>query len=306
MKQIQFGNTGEQKPAIIIGGMRLNGMTPEEMNSYIHTAMDCGANFFDYADIYGGGSCEELFGKAWKKDASIHREDLFLQSKCGICSGYYDMSKEHILEAVDGILKRMDIEYLDALLLHRPDALMEPEEVAAAFDQLQIAGKVRHFGVSNFNPAQIELLKKYVKQPLEANQLQFSIPVSNMVAAGLEVNMETPGSVAHDGYVLDYSRLNNMTIQAWSPFQMPAWRGVFIGSEEYKPLNDKMTELSEKYGVSATTIATAWILRHPANMQVIAGTTSKNRLAEIVAACDVELTRKEWYELYLAAGHPLP
>lgn len=306
MKQINFGSTGTKQPAIVVGGMRLNGMSAEQMNHYIHTAMELGANFFDYADIYGGGQCEELFGRAWKADASIKREDLFLQSKCGICSGYYDLSKEHILEAVDGILKRMQIDYLDALLLHRPDALVEPEEVAAAFDKLESSGKVRLFGVSNCNPGQIELLKKCVKQPLEANQLQFSIPVSNLVAAGMEVNMETPGSVAHDGYVLDYCRLHDITIQAWSPFQMPAWKGCFIGSSEYQPLNDKLQELAKKYQVSATTIATAWILRHPAQMQVIAGTTSEKRLAEIVSACDMELTKKEWYDLYLAAGHPLP
>lgn len=306
MKKITFGTTGTKQAAIVVGGMRLNGLSKEDMNHYVHTALELGANFFDYADIYGGGSCESLFGEAVSGDASIKREDLFLQSKCGICSGYFDFSKEHILSSVDGILSRMKVDYLDALLLHRPDALVEPEEVAEAFDALEASGKVKHFGVSNFHPGQIELLKKCVKQPLVANQLQFSIPVSNMIAAGLEVNMETPGSIDHDGYVLDYCRLHDMTIQAWSPFQMPAWRGPFIGSEDYKPLNEKLNELAEKYGVSATTIATAWILRHPAGMQVIAGTTSENRLKEIVAASDIVLTRQEWYGLYLAAGHILP
>lgn len=306
MKKVAFGTTETLQAAIVVGGMRFNGLSKEEMNHYVHTAIELGANFFDHADIYGGGSCEALFGEAVSGDATIRREDLFLQSKCGICSGYFDFSKEHILESVDGILSRMKTEYLDALLLHRPDALMEPEEVAAAFDILQTSGKVKHFGVSNFHPGQIELLRKYVKQPLEANQLQFSIPVSNMIAAGLEVNMDSPGSVDHDGYILDYCRLHDMTIQAWSPFQMPNWRGPFIGSEAYKPLNEKLDELAEKYGVSTTTIATSWILRHPAGMQVIAGTTSEKRLQEIVAASEITLTRAEWYGLYLAAGHILP
>lgn len=192
------------------------------------------------------------------------------------------------------------------MLLHRPDALVEPEEVAAAFDVLFESGKVRHFGVSNHKPMQIALLQKYLRQPLVVNQVQFSIPVSNLVANGMEVNMETPGSVDHDGSLLDYCRLHDITLQAWSPFQMPSWKGCFLGSDEYPELNQKIRVLAEKYGVSDTTIAAAWILRHPANMQLVTGTASENRLKEIIAACNITLTREEWYELYLAAGHPLP
>lgn len=236
----------------------------------------------------------------------LKREDIFLQSKCGIRQGCYDLSKDHILESVDGILKRLQTDYLDLLLLHRPDALVEPEEVAAAFDVLFESGKVRHFGVSNHKPMQIALLQKYVRQPLVANQIQFSIPVSNLVANGMEVNMETPGSVDHDGSLLDYCRLHDITLQAWSPFQMPSWKGCFLGSDEYPELNRKICALAEKYSVSDTTIAAAWILRHPANMQLVTGTASENRLKEIIAACNITLTREEWYELYLAAGHPLP
>jgi len=249
---------------------------------------------------------ETVFGDAFSHDPSLKREDVFLQSKCGIRQGCYDLSKEYILEAVDGILKRLRTDYLDLLLLHRPDALVEPEEVAAAFDVLFESGKVRHFGVSNHKPMQIALLQKYVRQPLVANQVQFSIPVSNLVANGMEVNMETPGSIDHDGSLLDYCRLHDITLQAWSPFQMPAWKGCFLGSDDYPELNQKLRELAEKYHVSDTTIAAAWILRHPANMQLITGTASESRLREIIAACDIALTRKEWYELYLAAGHPLP
>ena len=249
---------------------------------------------------------ETVFGEAFAGDPSLKREVIYLQSKCGIRQGCYDLSKEHILKSVDGILKRLQTDYLDLLLLHRPDALVEPEEVAAAFDVLFESGKVRHFGVSNHKPMQIALLQKYVCQPLVVNQVQFSIPVSNLVANGMEVNMETPGSIDHDGSLLDYCRLHDITLQAWSPFQMPAWKGCFLGSDEYPELNQKLHVLAEKYNVSDTTIAAAWILRHPANMQIITGTASESRLKEIIAACEITLTREEWYELYLAAGHPLP
>ena len=306
MKEIQFGTTGMKMPAIVVGCMRLAGKSCSEMQSFLHTALEQGAYFFDHADIYGGGQSEAIFGEALAQDTSIKREELILQSKCGIRQGYFDFSKEHILSSVDGILKRLQTEYLDVLLLHRPDALVEPEEVAEAFEELYTSGKVRQFGVSNHKPMQIELLKRYVKQPLVANQLQFSIPVSEMVASGLEVNMTTDGAADRDGSVLDYCRLNDITIQAWSPFQMPNWQGCFIDSEKYPKLNEELQALAEQYGVSKTTIATAWILRHPAGMQVVTGTASEKRLLEIMEAEKVQLTRPEWYRLYLAAGHILP
>lgn len=306
MKQVPFGKTGMKVPAVAVGCMRLGGKSVQEMNWFIHTALELGANFFDHADIYGGGQCEALFGEAFSQDASLKREDIILQSKCGIRKGRYDQSKEHILTAVDGILSRLKTDYLDVLLLHRPDALVEPEEVAEAFEILHDSGKVKYFGVSNHKPMQIELLKTCVKQPLHANQLQFSIPVSNMVANGMEVNMPSDGAVDRDGSVLDYSRVNGITIQAWSPFQMPAWKGCFIGSPAYEPLNRELQALAGKYGVTDTAIAAAWILRHPAKMQLVTGTASEARLADIAAACDVSLTREEWYRLYLAAGHILP
>ncbi|MCD8355014.1 MAG: aldo/keto reductase [Clostridia bacterium] len=305
MKKILLGNAWKA-PAIVVGCMRLGELDSKSMNRYIHTAVEHGANYFDHADIYAGGMSEERFGEALYADSSLKRENIILQSKCGIRKGFYDLSKEYIVQSVDGILKRLRTEYLDVLLLHRPDALTEPEEVAAAFDTLQQSGKVRWFGVSNHKPMQIQLLKKYVQQPLLVNQLQFSIPVSNMVANGMEVNMETDGSIDHDGSVLDYSRLHDMTIQAWSPFQMPSWKGCFLGNPEYAELNREIEKLAEQYNVSGTTIAAAWILRHPAKMQLIAGTSSPARLKEIIGACEINLTREEWYRLYLAAGHPLP
>ena len=285
MRETILGNHLQKIPSIAVGCMRLSEKSKEEMNHFIHSALEQGAYFFDHADIYGGGMSETVFGEAFAGDPSLKREDIYLQSKCGIRQGCYDLSKEHILKSVDGILKRLQTDYLDLLLLHRPDALVEPEEVAAAFDVLFESGKVRHFGVSNHKPMQIALLQKYVCQPLVVNQVQFSIPVSNLVANGMEVNMETPGSIDHDGSLLDY---------------------CLLGSDEYPELNQKLHVLAEKYNVSDTTIAAAWILRHPANMQIITGTASESRLKEIIAACEITLTREEWYELYLAAGHPLP
>ena len=306
MKKVNFGTTGLQVPAIVAGCMRLNSLDVSGAARYIENAVACGVNFFDHADIYGRGECEALFGKALKR-TDIRREDIFVQSKCGIVPGVmYNLSKEHIIASADGILKRLGVEYLDVLLLHRPDALVEPEEVAVAFDELEKAGKVRYFGVSNMKPMQIELLKKYVKQPLVANQLQVSAAHSNMISNGLEVNMLTDGAVDRDGSVLDYCRLKDMTIQAWSPFQYGMIQGVFLQNDDFAALNQKLAEIGEKYGVSATTMAVAWLLRHPANMQVLAGTMNRDRFNEICKACDIQLSREEWYQIYMAAGNRLP
>ena len=304
MKTIPFGKSGLQVPAIALGCMRLTALDEQGAQRYVRTALDLGANFFDHADIYGGGACEELFGKAI---AGIPREQLIIQSKCGIVPGKrYDFSKEYILNAVDGILKRLQIDYLDALLLHRPDALMDPVEVAEAFATLKAAGKVNHFGVSNQNPYQMALLQKYLPMPIVANQLQLSVTNCTMITQGMEVNMATPGAVGRDGGVLDYCRLHDITIQPWSPFQYGFFEGVFIGSDKYPELNKKLDEIAEKYGVTATTIAVAWLLRHPANFQPIIGTMNLTRLADCVKACDIQLTRQEWYDIYLSAGNMLP
>lgn len=304
MKTIPFGKSGLQVPAIALGCMRLTALDEQGAQRYVRTALDLGANFFDHADIYGGGACEELFGKAI---AGIPRDQLIIQSKCGIVPGKrYDFSKEYILNAVDGILRRLGIDYLDALLLHRPDALMDPVEVAEAFATLKAAGKVNHFGVSNQNPYQMALLQKYLPMPIVANQLQLSVTNCTMITQGMEVNMATPGAVGRDGGVLDYCRLHDITIQPWSPFQYGFFEGVFIGSDKYPELNKKLDEIAEKYGVTATTIAVAWLLRHPAQFQPIIGTMNLTRLAECVKACDVQLTRQEWYDIYLSAGNMLP
>lgn len=306
MKYINYGKSGIQVPAIVMGCMRMNGLDVKEAAGLIESALNQNVNFFDHADIYGGGECESLFAAAFAQTGR-KREEIFLQSKCGIVPGkMYDLSKEHIINSVDQILKRLNTEYLDALLLHRPDALMEPEEVAAAFDELERSGKVRYFGVSNQNPYQIQSLSQYVEQPLQVNQLQFGLAHTGMIQAGMEVNMETNGAILRDGGVLDYCRLHQMTIQAWSPFQYGMFEGVFLGNEKFPELNQKIDEIAKKYDVSGTTVAVAWILRHPANMQVLAGTMNSGRLEEICRATEITLTKEEWYALYMAAGNMLP
>lgn len=306
MRLIPLGKSGLKVPAVAVGCMRITDISAKEAESFLAAALEQGCNFFDHADIYGGGECEKVFADAIHMSPAV-RESIVLQSKCGIVPGVmYDFSKEHILSSVDGILSRLKTDYLDVLALHRPDALMEPEEVAEAFDLLHGAGKVRFFGVSNHNPSQMRLLQKYVKQPLVTDQLQFSLPNASMISSGMEVNMSTDGAQNRDGGVLDYCRQNEITIQTWSPFQYGFFEGVFLGSEKFPELNRVITELAQKYQVSGTTIAAAWILRHPAKMQLVAGTTKTARLKEICRAADLTLTREEWYRLYLAAGHILP
>jgi predicted oxidoreductase len=285
--------------------MRISALTNQEISILIHTALDEGINFFDHADIYGGGKCEEKFSAALNMNPSL-REKMILQTKCGIRQGSYDFSKEHILEAVDGSLKRLRTEYVDVLLLHRPDALVEPEEVAEAFTILQDSGKVKYFGVSNQNPMQIELLTKFVKQKIVFNQLQFSITNTGMVDAGINVNMEIDASINRDGSILDYCRLKEITIQPWSPFQYGFFQGVFLDNDKFPELNQKINEIAVAKGVTNTAIAIAWILRHPARMQPIVGTTNPGRLKDMCKASDIAITHQEWYEIYIAAGNKLP
>lgn len=305
MRTMKLGTSPLEVPVVAVGCMRINSLNKTEAERFVQAALEEGANFFDHADIYGNGECEEIFADAIHMNEDI-REKIILQSKCGIRKGMFDFSKEHILESVDGILKRLKTDYIDVLLLHRPDALVEPEEVAEAFDILENSGKVRHFGVSNQKPMQIELLQKSVKQPLVANQLQLSITNANMISNGINVNMENHSAINRDGSILDYCRLNDITIQPWSPFQFGFFEGVFLGNEKFPELNQKIDEIAEKYEVSNTTIAIAWLLRHPANMQPVIGTMNIDRLKDCCKASKVHLTREEWYSIYRAAGNVLP
>ncbi len=305
MRTMKLGTSTLNVPLVAVGCMRLHGLSSQEAQKFLHTALDKGANFFDHADIYGQGRSEEIFAEALDMNPSV-RERLILQSKCGIRPGMFDFSKEHILNAVDGSLRRLKTEYLDILLLHRPDALVEPEEVAEAFDVLKTSGKVRWFGVSNQKPMQIELLKKFVKVPLVANQLQLSITNATMISEGINVNMENDAAIDRDGSVLDYCRLNDITIQPWSPFQYGFFEGVFLGNPKFPVLNQALDRIAAAHRVTPTTIVIAWLLRHPAHMQPITGTTNPDRLTDCLKADEVVLSREEWYEIYRAAGNVLP
>jgi len=305
MKRIPFGTSGQNVSAVALGCMRIAALTPVQVDALVRTALDEGVDFFDHADIYGGGRCEEVFGEALVRTPSL-RDRMWIQSKVGIRKGYFDFSKEHVLSAVDGCLKRLRTDHLDSLLLHRPDALVEPEEVAEAFTSLEKSGKVRFFGVSNQNPKQIELLAKHVSQTLHANQLQLGPAYSPMIDAGLHVNMTDAASVDHGGGILDYCRLKGITIQPWSPFQYGFFKGVFLGSPEYPALNKEIDSLAKSRHVAPSAIAIDWLLRHPARFQPVVGTADPEHLVELCAASNVELSRPEWYAVWRAAGNVLP
>ena len=305
MKYIQVPNTDMNASEISLGCMRISDMTNQEISTLIHTAMDEGINFFDHADVYGGGKSEEKFAEALDMNSSL-REKMILQTKCGIRQGSFDFSKEHILEAVDGSLKRLKTDHLDVLLLHRPDALVEPEEVAEAFTILESSGRVKYFGVSNQNPIQIELLCKFVKQKIHFNQLQLSITNTGMIDAGINVNMQIDRSINRDGGILDYCRLKEIIIQPWSPFQYGFFEGAFLDNPKFPALNQTINAIAKDKGVTNTAIAIAWLLRHPAHMQPIIGTTNPQRVKDSCQASGVNLTRQEWYQIYLAAGNKLP
>lgn len=308
MLQRKIGSSYWETSAIALGIMRMSALTSTKAAEVLETALESGINFIDSADMYGDGKSELVFGEALK-EANISRDKFFIQSKGGIVTGdekRYDFSKQHLLDSVDGILERMGIDYLDSYLLHRPDPLMEPEEIAEAFDILQASGKVRHFGVSNFNPEQFQLLQAHVDQMLLINQLQFSIMHTGMIDYGMHTNMTDTRSFDHDGGVLEFSRRKGVTIQAWSPFQYGFFEGVFVDNDKFPELNELLEKLAKKYNTNKNAIATAWILRHPANMQVILGTMNPTRIKESAAGGEVTLTKQEWYDVYFAAGNDLP
>ncbi len=306
MDNIRLGSSELQVSQIALGCMRFGIKEQYEVEALLDKAVELGINFVDHADIYEWGkNSEEMFGEALKKKPSL-RDKLYIQTKCGICRGYYDLSADHILESVDKSLQKMKLDKIDVLALHRPDALIEPEEVAKAFEILKTSGKVDYFGVSNMNPLQMQLIEKYSGQKLMVNQVELSIVHSGLVDAGIFVNMTEAESVMKDGSLLDYARLHDVTLQAWSIMQISLSGGTFIDHEQYKELNDKLEELANLYSVTKNAIAVAWILRHPAKIQAIAGTTNGKHLEELCKASEVKLTRQQWYELYLSAGHKLP
>ena len=308
MKYITLGQDDKELSEIVLGMMRISDKSVKEVEELVETALSVGINAFDLADIYGRGRCEELLGQVLNNRPDL-REKMWIQSKCGIRIEeftYFDFSKDYIIKAVDGILQRLKIDYLDSLLLHRPDALMESDQVAQAFDLLYKQGKVRDFGVSNQNPMMMELLKKDVKQPLAVNQLQLSAAFTPGFESGFHVNMEDSQAAMRDGSIFEYCQLHDVVIQAWSVLQFGYFKGNFVGNEKFQALNQVLDRLAIKYGVTSSTIAISWILRYPAKMQAVVGTTNPKHLREVSQAANFSLTRKEWYEIYLAAGNDLP
>jgi len=308
MRYITLGQDDKELSEIVLGMMRIKDKSVKEVEELVETALSVGINAFDLADIYGRGRCEELLGLVLKNRPDL-REKMWIQSKCGIRIEeftYFDFSKDYIIKSVDGILQRLKIDHLDSLLLHRPDALMESDQVAEAFDLLYKQGKVRNFGVSNQNPMMMELLKKDVKQPLAVNQLQLSAAFTPGFESGFRVNMEDSQAAMRDGSIFEYCKLHDVVIQAWSVLQFGYFKGNFVGNEKFQALNQVLDRLAIKYGVTSSTIAISWILRYPAKMQAVVGTTNPNHLREVSQAANFSLTRKEWYEIYLAAGNNLP
>ena len=308
MRYITLGQADKELSEIVLGMMRVKDKSVKEVEELVETALSVGINAFDLADIYGRGRCEELLGLVLKNRPDL-REKMWIQSKCGIRMEeftYFDFSKDYIIKSVDGILQRLKIDHLDSLLLHRPDALMESDQVAEVFDLLYKQGKVRNFGVSNQNPMMMELLKKDVKQPLAVNQLQLSAAFTPGFESGFHVNMEDSQAAMRDGSIFEYCKLHDVVIQAWSVLQFGYFKGNFVGNEKFQALNQVLDRLAFKYGVTPSTIAISWILRYPAKMQAVVGTTNPKHLREVSQAANFSLTRKEWYEIYLAAGNNLP
>jgi predicted oxidoreductase len=308
----ELGSSGVTAPNVALGVMRINTKSAREAAAIVGTAVDHGITFFDTADCYAAGDSSERLGQALK-DGDIARDRVLLQTKVGIYQHpgtgtitRYDFSSKHILEAVDGELRRLQTDHVDFLLLHRPDTLVDLPDLASAFDELERDGKVLHFGVSNVNPMQVDLLQSALSQKLEINQLQFGLGHTGMLDQEFHVNMNSAPSIDHDGGLLAYSRLHHMTIQAWSPFQFGFFDGVFLDNPKFPELNAALNAVAQHYGVSKSAVAVAWILRHPAHMQVLLGSMTPSRIADMAAGTDVHITAQEWYDLYVAAGNDLP
>lgn len=305
MKYMKIPTVDREVSRIALGCMRIDKMSESQADEYVKTALSCGYNFFDHADIYASGRCEEIFGGVLSRNKSL-RDKLVIQTKCGIRQGMYDFSYSHIMASVEASLRRLNTERIDVLLLHRPDLLMEPDEVARAFDELYSSGKVGAFGVSNHSPMQLELLQKSVNQKLCINQLQLSVTNASMISSGASVNTSFDDAVNRDGYVRDYCKLNDITIQPWSPLQYGFFEGTFLDNDKFSQLNRVLDEMAEKYSVSKTAVAIAWLLRLPEKMQPVVGSTDIGRIKGIAKAADVVLEREDWYMIYRAAGHSLP
>lgn len=326
MKTYRIPNTDLDVTRIAYGCMPLGGawdnspLTDDVRKSAlisIQAALDAGITFFDHADIYCRGKSEEVFAGVWKDSPNL-RQKIYVQSKCGIrfedepapgTGQRFDFSYEHIMRSVEGSLKRLQTDYLDVLLLHRPDPLVEPEEVARAFDELKAAGKVRWFGVSNHTAAQLDLLRKYVRQPIVFNQVAMNVMHTHMLDEGIVFNQDRPAKVIRNEGTIEYCRQHDITLQAWGSL---AWGRLTGGNKQ--PLSEAeakaaalVAEMAQQKGVSGEAILVAWLLRHPAKVQPVIGTTKPARIAASCEGDGVELTREEWYRLFVAGrGDRLP
>lgn len=307
MEMINLGSSNLKVSKVALGCMRMADKTVDEAAKVLQASLDAGINFFDHADMYGGGKSEKVFASA-VKNLGIKREDMILQSKCGIDTknGTFNFSKDYILESVEGILERLETDYIDVLILHRPDALMEVSQINDAFKILHDAGKVRHFGVSNQSPLQMDLMRSGVDFPLEANQVQFSLKHTGILDYGFNVNMNNDEGVQRGAGILEYAQIHKQTVQAWSPFFSGFFESIFIDNDDFPELNEKLDEMAIKYDVAKEAVAVAWILRHPASTQVLIGTMTPSRIEKISKASDIELSHNDWYDLYKAAGNKLP
>lgn len=305
MKKINLGSSKEQTGEIALGCMRMSRLDAKEAEAVIKNALDHGMDLFDHADIYGRGRSEEVFGRAVNLKSGV-REKMIIQSKCGIRDGFFDFSREHVISSAEESLRRLGTDYLDVFLLHRPDVLMDPEETAEAFKELKESGKVKYFGVSNHHPQQIELLKTCLEDDLIINQMQMSLVHTPMIDHGFNVNMKNEAGVSRDGRVLEYMRINKMTLQAWSPFQHGMIEGPFIGNKDFPGINRALNEIAEEKKVTPEAAAAAWLLRMPMSIQPVVGTMNIERLKGISEASGISLSRAEWYRLYREAGNELP
>jgi predicted oxidoreductase len=271
---------GPEFSRIIAGAWRWHTVSQDTVEKLIHTSLDEGITTFDHADIYGDHSNEEIFGNVLKKDSSL-REKMELVTKCGIKFSstkrpkawvkHYDTSREHIMWSVENSLKMLGTDHLDALLIHRPDPLFNPTEVAETFDKLKEQGKVLHFGVSNFTPSQFTMFQTFLSFPLITNQIEISLSkVDSLFNGDLDLLMECKTSA-----------------MAWSPLG----GGKLVAGER------EMFSKASKYNASYSQLSLAWLLRHPSVIFPVIGTTKPERIIESAKALAIKLDRQDWFEM---------
>lgn len=326
MKKMPLADRGITTSRLVLGCMSFGGgwksnepITEEvilEAERAVDAALSIGINMFDHANIYARGKAEATFGEVLKRRPGL-REKIIIQSKCGIrfaegsIPGRYDFSKDHILKEVDGILKRLGIEHLDILLLHRPDPLMDPEEVAEAFGRLKSSGKVRYFGVSNMNAAQIRFLQQALPDKIAVNQIELSLAHLDFLDEGVHVNQKAGTSVHFSEGLLEFCQMERIQIQAWGPLAQGRFSGRAIQDEpeHIRKTAELVRKMAAEKETTPEAIVLGWLMKHPAMIQPIIGTIRPER---IKACADAErqsqlMTREEWYSLYVSArGKALP